>query len=205
MCSKCTDRVWRSWSFGADGCAQLQGVLWAGVFQAVVRLLSMASHVILKDRLLLLSSQHSRASYVRAVAVVWWIPRGSAFPSEPLFLQESEIAELKLLNKPDWIQGSRSGSPLCLPQKRGEEKFLWVLQGIVWLVGERKARQGFLIPSLLFLPVKGLKDIIVFFLWFMFLNYSLVFRCGSLSANATEMKIKTSQWTSSWDDLHLRK
>lgn len=128
-----------------------------------------------------------------------------SFPFRAFIFAGSEIAELKLLNKPDWIQGSRSGSPLCLPQKRGEEKFLWVLQGIVWLVGERKARQGFLIPSLLFLPVKGLKDIIVFFLWFMFLNYSLVFRCGSLSANATEMKIKTSQWTSSWDDLHLRK
>lgn len=133
-----------------------------GCFRLWFGLLSMASHVMLKDRLLLLSSQHSHASSVRAVSVVWWMPRGSAFLSKPLFLQESEIAELKLLNKPDWIQGSRSGSPLCLPQKCGEEKFLRVLQGIVWLVGERKASQGFLIPSLFFLPLKGLMDIIVF-------------------------------------------
>lgn len=45
--------------------------------------------------------QCSRASSVRAVLVVWWMPGCSAFPSEPSFLQESEIAELKLLNKPD--------------------------------------------------------------------------------------------------------
>lgn len=83
-----------------------------GCFRLWFGLLSMASHVMrLKGRLLLLSSQCSPASYVRAVAVVWWMPRGSAFPSEPLFLQESETAELKLLSKPDWIQGSRSGSP----------------------------------------------------------------------------------------------
>lgn len=62
----------------------------------------MASRVMLKDRLLLLSSSAAVSLiYVRAVVVAWWMPGGSAFPSEPSFLQESEIAELKLLNKPD--------------------------------------------------------------------------------------------------------
>lgn len=37
----------------------------------------------------------------------------------------------------------------------------------------------------------------------MFLDYCLVFRCGRLSARATEIKIKILWWTSSWDDLCL--
>lgn len=75
--------------------------------------------------------QCSPPSYVRAGVVVWWMPGGSAFHSQPSFLRESERAELELLNKPDRIQGSRCGSPLRLPQKCGEEKLLRVLQGIV--------------------------------------------------------------------------
>lgn len=86
-------------------------------------LLIVVSHVMLKNRVLILFFQGSCVCYVRTVAAVWWMPRGLAFSSEPLFLQESEIAEPKLLNKSERIQGSRSGCcPLHPPQKCTEEK-----------------------------------------------------------------------------------
>lgn len=164
-CSECTEQcagaaillvvpVPGSRAFSELGCFRL----WFG-------LLSMASHVMLKDRLLLLSSQCSLCA-CRSCGLV--DAQGLSFPFWALFLQESEIAELKLLNKPDWIQESRSGSPLRLPQKCGGEKLLRVLQGIVLLEDAGKASQGFLIPSLFFLPLEALMDIIVFSydLWF---------------------------------------
>lgn len=51
--------------------------------------------------------------------------RRLGFSSKPSFLQESETAEPKLLNKPYRIQASRSGhSPLHPPQEYTEEKLL---------------------------------------------------------------------------------
>lgn len=169
MCNKRTDKTRRSLAF----CWQMLRH-WEAAFSSRVLsevgclkmwfgLLSVVSHVMLKDRVLFLFFQCSCACYVCTVAVVWWMPRGWAFSSEPLFLQESEIAESKLLNKPGWSQGSRSGSsPLHLPQKCIAEKLIWVFQGLVFLVGERKANQGFLILSVLLLPLKVLMDIVVF-------------------------------------------
>lgn len=94
-------------------------------FEAVAGLPLVGRHVLLKDRVRSLLPVLLRLLGLHAGAVVWWMPGGSAFSSEPLFLQESERAELQLLNKPDPIQGSRSVHfPLHLPQKRAEEELV---------------------------------------------------------------------------------
>lgn len=130
-------------------------------FEAVAGLPLVGRHVLQKDRVCSLLPVLLRLLGMHAGAVVWWMPGGSAFSSEPLFLQESERAELQLLNKPDPIQGSRSGRfPLHLPQKRAEEELVRVFRGFVMFVGKRKGSQCFLILSLLFFPLGALKHLV---------------------------------------------
>lgn len=70
---------------------------------------------------------------MHVAAVVWWMPGGSAFSPELLFLRKSEIAEPKPLNKP-----GEQIRLLCPPPTAETQRSNWY----EYFGGERKGSRS---------------------------------------------------------------